>query len=190
MSTSRSGAEGVKEGDGVDEVEAGVRPRIPPTWWNNIFVTLNWDYGNIRTLEWLLLSLWSVIMFLTITFVALYSDSGGIRKIGEGNLRRPPVSPASCPVLWSLVWISACPAFTDMINNHKSSAVVSGLYHILIQTWSFITTWQTIHSGSSVKWFHRHRQIDKLWCETEIFLSKEGVLNKARFSLFSNHCSP
>ena len=41
VTTSRSGAEGVKEGDGVDEVEAGVRPRIPPTWWNNIFVTLN-----------------------------------------------------------------------------------------------------------------------------------------------------
>ena len=41
VTTSRSGAEGVKEGEGVDEVEAGVRPRIPPTWWNNIFVTLN-----------------------------------------------------------------------------------------------------------------------------------------------------
>ena len=40
MSTSRSGAEGVKEGDGVDEVEAGVRPRIPPTFWYNYFYYL------------------------------------------------------------------------------------------------------------------------------------------------------
>ena len=51
VTTSRSGAEGVKEGEGVDEVEAGVRPRIPPTLRNNIFVELNCDYGGIRVLE-------------------------------------------------------------------------------------------------------------------------------------------
>ena len=41
--TSRSGAEGAKVGGGLeDELEAGVRPRIPPTF-SNMMVTMSWS---------------------------------------------------------------------------------------------------------------------------------------------------
>ena len=98
VESSRIGAEGAKVGGGVDdeeavdqvEVEAGVRPRIPPTW-SSIGVTI------------IMIIIIVMIMMMTISITEMILDE---------NLSRAPVSPASCPVLRPLVQvITSSPPF-------------------------------------------------------------------------------
>ena len=98
VQTSRIGADGAKVGGGVDdeeavdqvEEEAGVRPRIPPTW-SSIGVTI------------IMIIIIVMIMMMTISITEMILDE---------NLSRAPVSPASCPVLRPLVQvITSSPPF-------------------------------------------------------------------------------